>query len=358
MPALNEATLLTTVDLLDAFPPGEREQIRAYMSHRIGDFLTQLERGNRLSSAMNSYDPQPGGGDGTQCGRVSLRGAFTRQQAGDFDACPPLDYFVHSADPKKGGKAASPGYVQLKRAGDGNFGIHVDERAKAGYLLLLELTGGSGYAQVNRKKAAPQHVCSRVRGGDGRSFQCGDASHKKMPIAKGGDAVLTQRLPLMVTVARFEANADMTVVTEGEVRLVAGPLSSIRAGHAAFALGKPLQHAWGSSDGPSVAALAASQPYGAVAGTFMISVASFADAMAQLGRWRAGLAPLLPGPDYAYPASCFFFVDDEHMACIRSQCVAGSKLSAEDSAAGGARRRRPPRRALSHPAWLHAPLRP
>jgi hypothetical protein len=28
------------------------------------------ERGHRLSSAMNSFDPQPGGGDGTQCGRV------------------------------------------------------------------------------------------------------------------------------------------------------------------------------------------------------------------------------------------------------------------------------------------------
>ena len=47
----------------------------------------------------------------------------------------------------------------------------------------------------------------------------------------------------MATVARFEANADMSVVTEeGDVRLVGGPLSTLRSGHAAFALGERLQH--------------------------------------------------------------------------------------------------------------------
>ena len=45
--------------------------------------------------------------------------------------------------------------------------------------------------------------------------------------------------------------------------------------------------------------------------------------------WRARLAPLLPGPGYVLPASCFFFVDDERMAIIHSHCEAGSKLSAE-----------------------------
>ena len=56
-------------------------------------------------------------------------------------------------------------------------------------------------------------------GRDGRSYQCGDPSHKKQPIAKGGLAVLTERLTFMATVARFEANTDMSVVTtEGEVQ--------------------------------------------------------------------------------------------------------------------------------------------
>ena len=204
---------------------------------------------------------------------------------------------------------------------------------------MLEVTGGSGYAQVNRENAASQHVCKRTQGADGRSFQCSDPSHQKQPIAKGGLAVLTERRALMATVARFEANADMSVVTEeGDVRLVGGPLSTLRSGHAAFALGERLQHSWGVSDGPSVASIAASQPHGAVSGTFMMSVPSLADAMAQLEIWRASLAPMLPGPGYTFPASCFFFVSDEHMAMLRSQCAHGSMFSAEDSAAGGAHR--------------------
>ena len=32
--------------------------------------------------------------------------------------------------------------------GDGNHGVHGDERAREGYLMLLEVAGGTGYAQV------------------------------------------------------------------------------------------------------------------------------------------------------------------------------------------------------------------
>ena len=112
-------------------------------------------------------------------------------------ACPPLDYMVSKVAPSHGGKAVNVGYMQLKRAGDGNFGRHVDERAKAGYLMLPEVSGGSGYAQVNGTQVAPQHVCKRTTGSDGRSYQCSDASHKKKAIADGGVVVLTERLAFM-----------------------------------------------------------------------------------------------------------------------------------------------------------------
>ena len=342
LPALNEATLLTTIELLDFLPVGEREQARAYLSHQVGHFLTRADLPTRLATPMHAFERQSDGGDGTNCGRLCWRGAFARRRRGDFAACPALNCIVSSADPANGGKSACAGYLQIKRRGDGNHGLHGDERSKKGALLLLEAAGGTGYAQVNRATAAPQHVCQRTEKG----YQCSHASHKKQPIASGSNAVLSQRLAYQVTVARWQANADATFVTaEGEVRLVdAGPLSAIRAGHAAFALGEPLQHQWGVSTGPSVASIAAKQPHGAVSATFMVSVASFADAMAQLSIWKAQLAALLARPESASvvlaPTTCFFFVNDERMAVIRSQCEAGSVLSAsaEDCAAGGARR--------------------
>ena len=339
-PVLNSDTLLTTVDLLDGIPDTTREQCRAYLSHRIGAFFTDPTRAIASSSPLSYFERDHSGGDGTNCGRLAARGAFSRQAAGDFSACPPLDYMVSMAAPSHGGKAVSAGYIQLKRAGDGNLGRHADERAKAGYLMLPEVSGGSGYAQVNDTQVARQHACKRSTGSDGRSYQCSDASHKKKAIAGGGVAVLTERLAFMVTVARFEANADMTVVGEdGTVRLVKeGPLPAIRAGHAAFALGGRLQHACGVSDGPSMASIAASQPHGASSVTFMLSVSSFADVEAQLGIWRAGLPQLLAGLASAHvPASCFYIVADDVMESLRSHAKHGGRMSIEDCRVGGVR---------------------
>ena len=114
------------------------------MSHAIGVFLTQRERPARSASPINAFDSQPGGGDGYKCGRICWRGVFARQEAGEFTACQPLDIMIKSASPKHGGKCASLGYLQIKYVGGGNFGVHTDERAKAGWLILLEVTGGSG----------------------------------------------------------------------------------------------------------------------------------------------------------------------------------------------------------------------
>ena len=113
-PALNEATLLTTADLLGSLPTGEREQSRAYLSHRIGEFLAQTDLPTRLVMPMHAFAPQPGGGDGTECGRLCWRSTLARQRDGDFAACQPLDSLVSLADPRNGGKCASDGYLQVK----------------------------------------------------------------------------------------------------------------------------------------------------------------------------------------------------------------------------------------------------
>jgi hypothetical protein len=83
-PELNPDTLLTTVDLLDGIPDTTREQCRAYLSHRIGDFFTQPAQAIAMSSPMVRFEPEPGGGDGIKCGRLAARGAFSRQAAGEF----------------------------------------------------------------------------------------------------------------------------------------------------------------------------------------------------------------------------------------------------------------------------------
>ena len=117
----------------------------------------------------------------------------------------------------------------------------------------------------------------------------------------------------------------MSVVDEnGRVRLLPTSLIATRAKHAAFALGLPLEHKWGMSNGPSVSSIAMMQPYGAIAVTFMINVATFEDVQAQLSIWRQGLPFFSPHEDLSnYPPSCFFTVGDDVMETIRSNAVVG-----------------------------------
>ena len=336
LPALDADSLLTTHDLLsDIADDTAREQARAYLSHRVGDFLTHHAHPLRVGSPLAAL--AAGAVDGDKCGRVCWRGAFARQEAGDFVRCQPLDSVIRAANPRHGGMATSPGYLQVKRAGDGNHGRHSEERAKAGHLLLAELSGASGYSQINSTAPAPQHICARALGRDGKYYQCTDVAHLKKKIADGGAAVLLERLSFQVTVARYEANGDLTVVSEaGGIKLVGHPLSAIRAGHAAFALGSRLRHSLGVSNGPSVASLAASQPHGAISATFMISVASYTDAVTQLNIWRGVLQAHLPTTEYKPPPTCFYIVSDERMEAIRSSCELRGRFSIEESRAGGA----------------------
>jgi hypothetical protein len=160
---------------------------------------------------------------------------------------------------------------------------------------LVDHPGASGYTQINLTEPKPQHICMRAKGDDGQTYNCTNESHKKKKIANGGAAVLCERLEFEVTVARYEANSDLTVVSDmGVINLVGHPDSTIRAGHAAFALGSRLRHSWGASNGLSVASFSDSQPHGAISVTFMIAVASYTDAVAQLTIWQDGLqAPTL-----------------------------------------------------------------
>lgn len=206
------------------------------------------------------------------------------------------------------------GYIQVKHKGGGNFGRHNDERAKSGplatssYLLLVEVAGATGYAQVNHSDSATSHDCERQANG----FKCASSTHVKKPINKGGIAVLFERLAFKVSVCRCEANADKTTISaDGSVHVLDDTTTAIRAGHCAFALGTRLPSSYGLTDGPSVATFAAEQPHGALAITFMMKVASYDDVKGQLQIWMNGLAKMcVPTPEYVGPTSSFFFVTD------------------------------------------------
>ena len=239
------------------------------------------------------------------------------------------------------GKACSVGYIQIKHKGGGNFGRHNDERAKSGpqatssYLLLVEVAGATGYAQVNHSATSVSHDCERRANG----FKCTNLTHSKKPIRSGGIAVLYERLAFQVSVCRCDANADKTAVTaDGSVNIIPDTTTAIRAGHCAFALGTRLPSSYGLSDGPSVATFAAEQPHGALAITFMIKVASFDDARGQLQIWMNGLAKLcIPTPEYVdRPTSSFFFVTDLtiNMCYDKSEAANGHVLNEDDQDRG------------------------
>jgi hypothetical protein len=233
------------------------------------------------------------------------------------------------------------GYIQVKHKGGGNFGRHNDERAKSGplatssYLLLVEVAGATGYAQVNHSVSATSHDCERQANG----FKCQSSTHVKKPINKGGIAVLFERLAFNVSVCRCEANADKTTISaDGGVHSLDDTTTAIRAGHCAFALGTSLPSSYGLTDGPSVATFAAAQPHGALAITFMIKVASYDDAKGQLQIWMNGLARMcVPTPEHVdRPTSSFFFVTDLtiNMCYDKSEVASGHVLDEDDADRG------------------------
>ena len=99
-PELDPDSLLTTYDLLSGLPDDAvREQARASLSHRVGDFLTHPAHAMRVCTPLLSF--AEAADTPTNCGRVCWRGAFARQEAGDFASCPPLDFVIRSANPRQ-----------------------------------------------------------------------------------------------------------------------------------------------------------------------------------------------------------------------------------------------------------------
>lgn len=343
VPALQPDVLLTQVDILNLVDPTNREEHRGEMSQKVASFLVYGIMGGSLQNWRKFARSDPGDDDGGNCGRVTLQHPFKSQKLGEFKACPPLDFLVQSADPssKFMGKACSVGYIQIKHKGGGNFGRHNDERAKSGpqatssYLLLVEVAGATGYAQVNHSATSVSHDCERQANG----FKCTNLTHLKKPIRSGGIAVLYERLAFQVSVCRCDANADKTAVTaDGSVYIIPDTTTAIRAGHCAFALGTRLPSSYGLSDGPSVATFAAEQPHGALAITFMIKVASFDDAKGQLQIWMNGLAKLcIPTPGFVDRLTLsFFFVTDLtiNMCYEKSEAASGHVLEEDDQERG------------------------
>lgn len=343
VPALQPDVLLTQVDILNLVDPTNREEHRGEMSQKVASFLVYGIMGGSLQNWRKFARSDPGDDDGGNCGRVTLQHPFKSQKLGEFKACPPLDFLVQSADPssKFMGKACSVGYIQIKHKGGGNFGRHNDERAKSGpqatssYLLLVEVAGATGYAQVNHSATSVSHDCERQANG----FKCTNLTHFKKPIRSGGIAVLYERLAFQVSVCRCDANADKTAVTaDGSVYIIPDTTTAIRAGHCAFALGTRLPSSYGLSDGPSVATFAAEQPHGALAITFMIKVASFDDAKGQLQIWMNGLAKLcIPKAGFVdRPTLSFFFVTDLtiNMCYEKSEAASGHVLDEDDQERG------------------------
>ena len=343
VPALQPDVLLTQVDLLERVDSAVRDAYRGALSHSVASFVVDGLESGRLQGWHKFARCQPDDEDGASCGRVSHQHPFQCQKRGEFKACPPLDFIIQSADPagKHVGKACSMGYIQLKHKGGGNFGRHNDERAKSGplatssYLLLVEVAGATGYAQVNHSVSATSHDCERQANG----FKCQSSTHVKKPINKGGIAVLFERLAFNVSVCRCEANADKTTISaDGSIHILDDTTTAIRAGHCAFALGTSLPTSCGLTDGPSVATFAAAQPHGALAITFMIKVASYDDAKGQLQIWMNGLAKMcVPTPEHVDRlTSSFFFVTDLtiNMCYDKSEVASGHVLDEDDADRG------------------------
>ena len=101
-PELDPDTLMTIYDLLNSLPDDAfREQARASLSHRVGDFLTHPAHASRVSTPLASF---AGAADksadkNANCGRVSWRGAFARQEAGDAASCPHLSPLTSHLSP-------------------------------------------------------------------------------------------------------------------------------------------------------------------------------------------------------------------------------------------------------------------